>query len=150
MAEPLLRVENLVQRFGGIIATDHVSLDVAKGELHAIIGPNGAGKTTLISQLTGQLLPQSGTIRLAGSDITRVPSITLLATRVCGPTKVSVSGLITCFQMPRDPLLTLTKSTVTLPLPSTPPIAGEESASASFETRDQKTDPSIFTRKMSV
>ncbi len=74
MAEPLLRVEKLVQRFGGIVATDHVSLDVAKGELHAIIGPNGAGKTTLISQLTGQLLPHSGTIRLAGRDITRVPA----------------------------------------------------------------------------
>ena len=73
MAEPLLRVEKLVRRFGGIIATDHVSLDVASGELHAIIGPNGAGKTTLISQLTGQLLPHSGTIRLAGRDITRVP-----------------------------------------------------------------------------
>ena len=64
VAEPLLRVEKLVRRFGGIIATDHVSLDVASGELHAIIGPNGAGKTTLISQLTGQLLPHSGTIRL--------------------------------------------------------------------------------------
>ncbi len=73
MAEPLLRVEKLVRRFGGIIATDHVSLDVASGELHAIIGPNGAGKTTLISQLIGQLLPHSGTIRLAGRDITRVP-----------------------------------------------------------------------------
>ena len=67
MAEPLLRVEKLVRRFGGIIATDHVSLDVASGELHAIIGPNGAGKTTLISQLTGQLLPHSGAIRLAGA-----------------------------------------------------------------------------------
>jgi branched-chain amino acid transport system ATP-binding protein len=66
-------VEKLVRRFGGIIATDHVSLDVASGELHAIIGPNGAGKTTLISQLIGQLLPHSGTIRLAGRDITRVP-----------------------------------------------------------------------------
>ena len=74
MAEPLLRVENLVRRFGGILATDNVSLDVAKGELHAIIGPNGAGKTTLISQLTGQLLPDAGTIQLAGSDITRVPA----------------------------------------------------------------------------
>src|SRR6202051_541113 len=74
VAEPLLRVEKLVQRFGGIVATDHVSLDVAHGELHAIIGPNGAGKTTLISQLTGQLLPHAGTVRLAGRDITRVPA----------------------------------------------------------------------------
>jgi branched-chain amino acid transport system ATP-binding protein len=74
VAEPLLRVENLVRRFGGIVATDNISLDVAKGELHAIIGPNGAGKTTLISQLTGQLLPDSGSIRLAGQDITRVPA----------------------------------------------------------------------------
>jgi len=74
VADPLLRVENLVLRFGGIVATDNVSLDVARGELHAMIGPNGAGKTTLISQLTGQLLPHSGAIRLAGADITRVPA----------------------------------------------------------------------------
>ena len=74
MAEPLLRVEKLVRRFGGIVATDNVSLDVARGELHAIIGPNGAGKTTLISQLTGQLLPHAGHIFLAGADITRVPA----------------------------------------------------------------------------
>jgi branched-chain amino acid transport system ATP-binding protein len=74
VAEPLLRVEKLVRRFGGIVATDNISLDVARGELHAIIGPNGAGKTTLISQLTGQLLPDSGAIYLAGADITRVPA----------------------------------------------------------------------------
>ena len=74
MADPLLCVEGLVRRFGGIVATDNVSLDVARGELHAIIGPNGAGKTTLISQLTGQLLPHAGTIRLAGADITDVPA----------------------------------------------------------------------------
>jgi len=74
VADPLLRVEKLVRRFGGIVATDNVSLDVASGELHAIIGPNGAGKTTLISQLTGQLLPHSGSIRLVGADITRVPA----------------------------------------------------------------------------
>ncbi|THD66984.1 MAG: ABC transporter ATP-binding protein [Bradyrhizobium sp.] len=74
MADPLLRVENLVRRFGGIAATDHLSLDVASGELHAIIGPNGAGKTTLISQLTGQLQPNSGAIRFAGRDITRLPA----------------------------------------------------------------------------
>ncbi len=74
MADPLLRVENLVRRFGGITATDNLSLEVAKGELHAIIGPNGAGKTTLISQLTGQLLPNSGSIHFAGQDITRLPA----------------------------------------------------------------------------
>ena len=72
MAEPLLRVKDLVRRFGGITATDSVSLDVAEGELHAIIGPNGAGKTTLISQLTGHLTPHSGSIFLAGRDITHL------------------------------------------------------------------------------
>jgi branched-chain amino acid transport system ATP-binding protein len=74
VADPLLRVEKLVRRFGGILATDNVSLDVAKGELHAIIGPNGAGKTTLISQLTGHLAPDSGTVSLAGRDITHMPA----------------------------------------------------------------------------
>jgi branched-chain amino acid transport system ATP-binding protein len=72
VAEPLLRVQNLVRRFGGIVATDNVSLDVAQGELHAIIGPNGAGKTTLISQLTGHLTPHSGSVSLAGRDITHL------------------------------------------------------------------------------
>jgi len=72
VAEPLLRVKDLVRRFGGITATDRVSLDVAEGELHAIIGPNGAGKTTLISQLTGHLTPHSGSIFLGGRDITHL------------------------------------------------------------------------------
>ena len=74
MADPLLRVANLVRRFGGIVATDNLSLDVTEGELHAIIGPNGAGKTTLISQLTGQLAPSAGTIHFAGRDVTRLPA----------------------------------------------------------------------------
>jgi len=74
VAEPLLRVDNLVRRFGGIVATDHVCLDVAKGEIHAIIGPNGAGKTTLISQLTGHLAPHGGSVYLAGRDITAMPA----------------------------------------------------------------------------
>jgi branched-chain amino acid transport system ATP-binding protein len=74
VADPLLRVERLVRRFGGILATDHVSLDVAEGELHAIIGPNGAGKTTLISQLTGHLAPHSGRVFLGGRDITAMPA----------------------------------------------------------------------------
>ncbi len=74
MAEHLLRVENLMRRFGGLVATDNLSLEVVTGELHAIIGPNGAGKTTLISQLTGQLMPNSGAIHFAGQDITTLPS----------------------------------------------------------------------------
>jgi branched-chain amino acid transport system ATP-binding protein len=74
VVEPLLRIENLVRRFGGIVATDNVSLDITRGELHAIIGPNGAGKTTLISQLIGQLRPTAGTIRFAGQDVTHLPA----------------------------------------------------------------------------
>jgi len=67
VAEPLLRVQNLVRRFGGIIATDHVSLEVARGELHAIIGPNGAGKTTLINILTGLYQADSGEVAMDGA-----------------------------------------------------------------------------------
>ncbi|VIO67697.1 ABC transporter ATP-binding protein [Bradyrhizobium ivorense] len=74
MVDPLLRVDNLVRRFGGITATDNLSMEVVPGELHAIIGPNGAGKTTLISQLTGQLMPNSGTIHFGGRDVTGLPS----------------------------------------------------------------------------
>jgi len=74
VAEPLLRVDSLVRRFGGIVATDHVCLDVAEGQIHAIIGPNGAGKTTLISQLTGHLAPHAGRIFLGGRDISNLPA----------------------------------------------------------------------------
>jgi len=74
VADPLLRVDNLVRRFGGIMGTDHVCLDGGRGELHAIIGPNGAGKTTLISQLTGHLAPHGGSIHLAGRDISGLPA----------------------------------------------------------------------------
>jgi branched-chain amino acid transport system ATP-binding protein len=73
MAEALLQVERLSKRFGGILASDDISLTVTRGELHAVIGPNGAGKTTLVSQLSGQLKPDSGTVRFAGGDITAVP-----------------------------------------------------------------------------
>jgi len=73
LAESLLQAENLSKRFGGIVASDALSLDVARGELHAVIGPNGAGKTTLIAQLTGQLTPDFGTVRFAGEDITALP-----------------------------------------------------------------------------
>src|SRR3954464_4961174 len=74
MPEPLLQIEGLTKRFGGIVASDDVTLSIPQGELHAIIGPNGAGKTTLIGQLTGELSSQSGRIRFAGEDITALPA----------------------------------------------------------------------------
>ena len=71
MAEGLLEVRDLRKRFGGVAATDDVSLTVAAGELHALIGPNGAGKTTLIHQLSGALSPDSGSIAFTGREVTR-------------------------------------------------------------------------------
>ena len=73
MAEIVLRTDNLVKRFGGIVATSHVSLAVRRGARHALIGPNGAGKTTLINQLTGVLPPSEGKVFLGERDITRMP-----------------------------------------------------------------------------
>src|ERR1700754_5140116 len=74
MAEPLLQIEGLTKRFGGVVASDDVTLSIPQGELHAIIGPNGAGKTTLIAQLAGEVSSQSGRIRFAGGDITALPT----------------------------------------------------------------------------
>jgi len=74
MAELLLQVRNLKKSFGGVNATDDVSIEVERGELHAVIGPNGAGKTTLIAQLSGDLPPDSGHVLLDGKDITMVPT----------------------------------------------------------------------------
>ncbi|GAA0607136.1 ABC transporter ATP-binding protein [Paenochrobactrum glaciei] len=74
MSEPILNVSGLVKRFGGLLATDSVSLDVRPGEIHALIGPNGAGKTTLISQLLGELKSDAGKIELEGRDISRLPT----------------------------------------------------------------------------
>ena len=74
MVEPLLSTQSLLKRFGGLLATDNVSIEVRPGEIHALIGPNGAGKTTLIGQLTGTLAPDSGTIHFTGRDVTRLPT----------------------------------------------------------------------------
>jgi branched-chain amino acid transport system ATP-binding protein len=76
MTEALLAVRGLRKRFGGLVATDGVDLDVAEGETLAVIGPNGAGKTTLIAQLSGDLAPDAGTIRFAGADVTALPAAT--------------------------------------------------------------------------
>jgi branched-chain amino acid transport system ATP-binding protein len=70
----LLQTDRLVKRFGGLLATDNVSIDVRDGEIHALIGPNGAGKTTLVGQITGLLTPDAGTIHFAGRDVTRLPA----------------------------------------------------------------------------
>jgi len=67
-----LHTESLLKRYGGIIATDRVSLCVESNSLHALIGPNGAGKTTLIAQLSGLLAPDSGQIYLDGENISRL------------------------------------------------------------------------------
>jgi len=71
---PLLDVRGLEKRFGGLVATDGVDLQVRSGEIHALIGPNGAGKTTLVAQLGGQLAPDRGSIVFAGADITALPT----------------------------------------------------------------------------
>ena len=68
----VLQTSGLVKRFGGLLATDHVGIDVVAGEIHALIGPNGAGKTTLISLLSGEQRPDAGTIALAGTPLTRL------------------------------------------------------------------------------
>jgi branched-chain amino acid transport system ATP-binding protein len=74
VADALLHIEDLSKRFGGVTASEQVSLAVPVGELHAIIGPNGAGKTTLIAQLTGEIAPDAGRIRFANTDITALPT----------------------------------------------------------------------------
>ena len=60
MAEPLLQIEGLSKRFGGVVAADAITLDLPPGEFHAVIGPNGAGKTTLIGLIAGEVAPQQG------------------------------------------------------------------------------------------
>jgi len=71
--EYALEVVNLRKAFGGLTVTQDVSLKVRTGERRLIIGPNGAGKTTLFNQISGDLRPNSGLIRLFGAEITYLP-----------------------------------------------------------------------------
>ena len=73
MAEPLLIVERVSRRFGGLLAVNAASLTAAEGRITALIGPNGAGKTTLFSVISGFLKASDGSVRFAGEDITGEP-----------------------------------------------------------------------------
>jgi branched-chain amino acid transport system ATP-binding protein len=69
----LLEAQGLTRRFGGVVAVDDVSIGVAEGELIGVIGPNGAGKSTLFHLISGHLRADSGSVRLAGLDLTALP-----------------------------------------------------------------------------
>src|ERR1700710_1278051 len=70
---PLLEVQGLTRRFGGLVAVNDVSLTVEPGEIRGLIGPNGAGKTTLFNLVSGTIPPSAGTVHFDTKDITRVP-----------------------------------------------------------------------------
>jgi branched-chain amino acid transport system ATP-binding protein len=72
MNDPVLRIENLTKRFGGLTAVNNLSLSLCRGRLQAIIGPNGAGKTTFFNLVSGLLSPESGRVFFLGRDITRL------------------------------------------------------------------------------
>jgi branched-chain amino acid transport system ATP-binding protein len=88
MTSALLETVGLRKSFGALVATDGVDFDVREGETHAVIGPNGAGKTTFIKQLSGELRPDTGSVRFAGEDITGLP-----------PQRRSRKGLARSFQI---------------------------------------------------
>ncbi len=83
-------VRNLKKMFGGLAVTNDVSLSMAPGDRVALIGPNGAGKTTFVNLVTGNILPNSGTVTLGGEDVTRL-----------GPTQRVRRGLVRSFQVTR-------------------------------------------------
>jgi branched-chain amino acid transport system ATP-binding protein len=70
MTETLLRAREITRRWGGLVAVDMVSIDLERGNVHAVIGTNGAGKSTLINILSGEIPPSAGTVELLGHDVT--------------------------------------------------------------------------------
>ena len=71
--EILLRGINITRRWGGLVAVNDVSIELARGTVHAVIGTNGAGKSTLINMLSGEFPPSSGSVELMGQDVTQWP-----------------------------------------------------------------------------
>ena len=90
MTEPLLETRDLVIRFGGVVAANHVSLKINRGGNLAIIGPNGAGKTTFLNICSGWIKPSEGQVLFEGQDITRLP-----------PRKIVARGVARAFQIPQ-------------------------------------------------
>ena len=76
-ARPLLALNGLTKRYGGLVAVNNVTMSVADGEVRAVIGPNGAGKTTLFHTITGVVKPTSGTVHFDGESITGLPAHTI-------------------------------------------------------------------------
>jgi len=70
---PVLTVESLTVRFGGLVALDRVSLQLRPATVTALVGPNGSGKTTLVNAIAGRVTPESGSIRYHGRELTDVP-----------------------------------------------------------------------------
>ena len=103
MADTVLEIIDLEKSFGALKATDGVTLDLKKGEIHALIGPNGAGKSTLIHQICGTLAQDAGSIRLAGRDIGTL-SVSERARRGLGRT-FQVSSLAGEFSALRNVML---------------------------------------------
>ncbi|MCM2398712.1 ABC transporter ATP-binding protein [Rhizobium sp. S95] len=71
----IFEVQQLRRNFGGLVVTNDVSISMAKGDRIALIGPNGAGKTTFVNLVTGNLKPSSGSVKLAGEDVTALNSM---------------------------------------------------------------------------
>jgi branched-chain amino acid transport system ATP-binding protein len=90
MSAPLLQVEGLSKRFGGLVAVNDVTFDVAAGEITGVLGPNGAGKTTLFNLLTGFIRPDTGSVRFDGRPITGLK-----------PHRIVNLGLARTFQLAR-------------------------------------------------
>ena len=84
----ILKTEHLVRYFGALKATDDVSLDIYRGEVHAIIGPNGAGKSTLMDLIVNRTSPNEGRVFFEGKEITKVL-----------PYRIANMGLCKCFQI---------------------------------------------------
>ena len=70
MTDPILETRGISKNFGALVASKDITLDLRRGEIHALIGPNGAGKSTLIQQIAGALRPDGGRIILSGEDVT--------------------------------------------------------------------------------